>query len=112
MRVCGKISSGFSDLCNIIRNLLRVWTSQWRIKGRGPGPPSLFWVKKRKGIVEGRKAGRASDNPPPPQPKTSALAGQVSWQATCEDSLQIDPQKTKKNQMEHHINRVLDILVY
>ena len=66
-------------------------------QGEGPGPPSLILGKKRKGIVEGRKAGRASDNPappPPPQPKTSTLAGQVSWQATCEDSLQIDPQKT------------------
>jgi len=35
----------------------------------GPGPPSLFWVKKEE-ITEGRIAGRASKTtPPPPPPK-------------------------------------------
>ena len=35
----------------------------------GPNPlaPSLFWVKK-KGIAEGREAGRASDRKPPHPP--------------------------------------------
>jgi len=34
-----------------------------------PYPPP-YWVKKKKEITEGRKAGRASKTKPPPLPKT------------------------------------------
>ena len=49
-----------------IRFLLQ--RSQWRIQGRGPALPPLFWVKKEE-ITERKKASRTrKSRPPPPDP--------------------------------------------
>jgi len=48
--------------------------------GERPGgaPPPLFWVKKKKKITEGRKAGKARKTKPPPAPNLDSRSGSTT----------------------------------